>query len=67
MKSICCYVVKRFIFDKLCTSVFLLVILCSALSIDLSLCFTNPNYIELRACIFGENLVRETDLNPWVT
>ena len=27
MKNICCYGVKRFIFDKLCTPMFLLVIL----------------------------------------
>ena len=32
---------------------------------DPNLCFTNPNCCYLGACIFGENLVRETDLNPW--
>ena len=32
---------------------------------DPNLCFTNPNCCYLGASIFGGNLVRETDLNPW--
>ena len=66
MKNICCYGVKRLIFDKLCTCMFfywLYYVL--QFPWDPNLCFTNPNCCYLGASIFGGNLVRETDLNPW--